>query len=44
MSRGFELKEAMKLIVRARFNDILINIKNEEIKEKILKEIDKRLD
>ena len=44
MSRGFELKEAMKLMVRARFNKILENIKNEELKEKILQEIDKRLD
>lgn len=44
MSRGFELKEAMKLMVRARFNKILENIKNEELKEKILQEVDKRLD
>lgn len=44
MSRGFELKEAMKLIVRAKFNKILENIKNEELKEIILKEIDSRLD
>ena len=44
MSRGFELKEAMKLMVRARFNKILENIKNEDLKQEILKEIDKRLD
>lgn len=44
MSRGFELKEAMKLIVRAKFNNILSNIKNEELREEILEEIDKRLD
>ena len=44
MSRGFELKEAMKLMVRARFNKILENIKNVELKNKILKEIDIRLD
>lgn len=44
MSRGFELKEAMKLMVRARFNKILNNIKNEELKEKVLNEIDMRLD
>ncbi len=44
MSRGFELKEAMKLIVRARFNQILEKIKNEELREEILQEIDKRLD
>lgn len=44
MSRGFELKEAMKLMVRAKFNKILANIKNEELKEEILVEIDRRLD
>jgi Fe-S cluster assembly scaffold protein SufB len=44
MSRGFELKEAQKLMVRAKFNKILENIKNEELKEEILNEIDKRLD
>lgn len=44
MSRGFELKEAMKLMVRAKFNKILANIKNEELVNEILNEIDKRLD
>ena len=44
MSRGFELKEAMKLLVRAKFNKILENIKDEELKEQILNEIDERLD
>jgi len=44
MSRGFELKEAMKLIVRARFNQILEKIEKEELREEILREIDKRLD
>lgn len=44
MSRGFELKEAMKLMVRARFNKILENIENENLKEEILQEIDNRLD
>ena len=44
MTRGFELKEAQKLLVRANFNKILENIKNEELKEQILKEIDWRLD
>ncbi len=44
MSRGFELKEAMKLIVRAKFNKIIENIDNEELKEEISNEIDKRLD
>lgn len=44
MSRGFNLKEAEKLLVRANFNKILENIKNEELKEQIIKEIDLRLD
>ena len=44
MSRGFTLKEAKKLLVRAKFNKILENIENEELKEQILNEIDERLD
>ncbi len=44
MSRGFEYKEAMKLMVRAKFNKILNSIKNEELKNEISYEIDKRLD
>ena len=44
MSRGFELKEAMKLMVRARFNKILENIENQDLKEEILQEVDERLD
>ena len=44
MSRGFEIKEAMKLMVRAKFNKILENIKDESLKQEILEEIDKRLD
>ncbi len=44
MSRGFELKEAMKLMVRAKFNKILEKISDEELKEQILKEIDDRLE
>ena len=44
MSRGFELKEAMKLMVRARFNQILEKIEKKELREEILQEIDKRLD
>ena len=44
MSRGFELKEAMKLMVRAKFNKILESLKDEELKNQILKEIDERLD
>ena len=44
MSRGLDEKEAMKMMVKARFNKILETIKNIELKEQILKEIDKRLD
>ena len=44
MSRGISEKDAMKLIVKSKFNKILETIKDEELKELILKEIDKRLD
>lgn len=44
MTRGFSKKEAMKLMVRAKFNNIIENIPNENIKSEILEEIDKRLD
>ena len=43
MSRGFTKKEAMKLIVRAKFNKILETISKEELKNEILREIDSRL-
>ena len=43
MSRGFEFKEAMKLMVRARFNKILDEINNKEIIGRVLYEIDKKL-
>ena len=39
MSRGFNFKEAMKLMVRAKFNKILENIKDENLKQEILDEI-----
>ena len=44
MSRGFSLKEAQKLMVRAKFNKILENVKDEELKQEIIREIDNRLD
>ena len=44
MSRGFEKKEAIKLLVRAKFNKVIEKIKNEEIKNEIIEEIEKRLD
>lgn len=43
MSRGFSLKEAQKLMVRAKFNKILQKIKNEGLRNYILKEMDERL-
>lgn len=42
-SRGFSRNDAMKLVVRARFNKILEKIKNQTLKEEILNEIDTRL-
>lgn len=44
MSRGIEYKEAIKLIVKARFNKIIDRIEDEDLKEEIFKEIDRRLD
>ncbi|WP_455717390.1 SufB/SufD family protein [Anaerosporobacter sp.] len=44
LSRGFSQKEAMKLIVKARFSHIIDRIEQEELKEEVLAEIDKRLD
>jgi Fe-S cluster assembly protein SufD len=44
MSRGFSQKEAMKLIVKAKFSHIIDRIEQEELKEEVLAEIDKRLD
>ena len=43
MSRGLNEKEAIKLIVRARFNKILERIKDEYLLKDIVHEIDNRL-
>lgn len=43
MSRGLSYIEAVKLIVKARFNQIIENIKDEKIKEQIINEIDKKI-
>ena len=43
MIRVLSKKEAMKLMVRARFNKILEEIKSEKLKEEILREINERL-
>ena len=44
MSRGFSEKEALKLMIRAKFNKVLDKIEDKELKEKILKEIDNKLE
>ncbi len=44
MSRGFSKSEAMKLMVKAKFNKIIESIKNDKIKEEILRKIDKKLE
>ena len=43
MTRGLSKQEAEKLIIRAGFNEIVENIKNEEIRKEILKKIDAKL-
>lgn len=43
MSRGLSKKEAIKLIVKAKFNKIIEKINDEELQNKILKEIDMKL-
>ncbi len=44
MSRGFDNKSAIKLLVRANFNKILESIQNKTLVNQIVEEIDKRLD
>ena len=44
MSRGFSQKDAMKLLVLARFTHIIDRMELDELKEEVLAEIDKRLD
>ena len=44
MARGISYKEAVKLIVKSKFNNIIEKIKDDNLKEEILKEIDERLD
>lgn len=44
MSRGISYKEAIKLITRARFGNIIERIQNEELKQEIFDQIDRRLD
>ena len=44
MTRGISYKEAVKLIVKSKFNKIIEKISDEDLKSEILNEIDKRLD
>jgi len=44
MSRGFEKKDALKLMVKAKFNKILDEINDEDLKNEILEQIDERID
>ena len=44
MSRGIGYNDAIKLIVKSRFNKILERITDEELRTEILDEIDRRLD
>lgn len=44
MTRGISYKEAVKLIVKSKFNKIIERLSDEELKNEILSEIDKRLD
>ena len=44
MSRGISYKEAVKLIVKSKFNKIIERIKDEQTKLAVIEEIDRRLD
>lgn len=44
MTRGFSKKDAMKLVLRAKFNKILDNIEDNDLRKDILNKIDKKLD
>ena len=43
MTRGISKEEAQKLIVKAKFNHILENINDENTKQELIEEIDRRL-
>lgn len=44
MTRGFCKKDAMKLVLRAKFNKILDKIEDNDLRKEILDRIDKKLD
>lgn len=43
MSRGISYNDAMKLLVKAKFNNIIENIEDDELKQYIINKIDTRL-
>ena len=43
MTRGISKKEAQKLIVKAKFNGVLEKIADEDLKQELIEEIDRRL-
>ena len=43
MSRGIDSKDAVKLLVRSKFNSVIDKIENDKIKKIVLEEIDRRL-
>ena len=44
MSRGLGYNEARKLIVKSQFNEVIDEINDSDLREEIIKEIDRRLD
>ena len=44
MSRGLSRNEAIKLMVKAKFYDIIARIQEENLKKEVIEEIDRRLD
>ena len=44
MSRGLSHKEAIKLIVKAKFYSLIEKISEEELRQEVIDEIDRRLD
>ena len=44
MSRGISYKDAVKLIVKSRFNKIIERIQDEKVKNRVISQIDRRLD
>ena len=43
MTRGFSKKEATKIIVKAKMNDLIDSVNDEELKNEIIAKIDELL-